>query len=146
MKPETTIDFHIRSAWSKISRMYNEEALKYGVNMSTGFILLNIDREGTPSTKLGPKMGMESTSFTRTLKQMEEIGLIVRTSDKKDKRKSLVFLTEEGLVQREVSKNHVIKFNAVIRAQIPKEKLQIFFEVMDHLDNILDVNAIFKDN
>ena len=144
MRQETTIDFHIRSAWSKISRMYNEEALKYGVTMSTGFILLNIDKHGTPSTKLGPKMGMESRSLTRTLKQMEEIGLIVRKNDKIDKRKSLVFLTEEGVLQREVSKNHVLKFNGVIRANIPKEKLQVFIEVMDQLDRILDTELIFK--
>ncbi|NQX92775.1 MAG: MarR family transcriptional regulator, partial [Flavobacteriales bacterium] len=58
MKPEETIDFHIRWAWSKISRMYNVEAAKYGGTMSIGYVLLNIEKDGTPSTKLGPKMGM----------------------------------------------------------------------------------------
>jgi MarR family transcriptional regulator, organic hydroperoxide resistance regulator len=146
MNPEKTIDFHIRSAWSKISRMYNEEALKYGVTMSTGFILLNIDKEGTPSTKLGPKMGMESRSLTRTLKQMEEIGLIIRKDDKVDRRKSLVFLTEEGLRQREVSRNYVVKFNAKVQEKIPQKKIELFFEVMEQIDGILSENNIFKEN
>ena len=32
--------------------------------MSIGYALLNIDKDGTPSTKLGPKMGMEARSLT----------------------------------------------------------------------------------
>ena len=47
--------------------------------MATGFTLLSIDPEkGTPSTALGPKMGMEATSLSRILKTMEEKGLITR--------------------------------------------------------------------
>jgi DNA-binding MarR family transcriptional regulator len=66
--------------WSRISRIYNTEAAKYGGSMAVGQILLNIDPEGTPSTKLGPKMGMESRSLVRTLQTMEEAGLIKRAS------------------------------------------------------------------
>jgi DNA-binding MarR family transcriptional regulator len=76
--PEETIDFPIRKVWSRISRIYNTEANKYGGSMAIGQILLNIDPEGTPSTKLGPKMGMESRSLVRTLQTMEEEGLIKR--------------------------------------------------------------------
>ena len=72
MKQEDTIDFHLRWAWHSIARMYNMEAAKFGTTMSVGQILLNVDVEGTPSTKLGPKMGMESRSLTRILKSMEE--------------------------------------------------------------------------
>ena len=32
--------------------------------MATGFALLNIDAEGTTSSALGPKLGMESTSLS----------------------------------------------------------------------------------
>ena len=66
---EKTIDYVLRATWQAVSRMYNEEANKYGATMATGFVLLSIDKEkGTPSTALGPKMGMEATSLTRTLK------------------------------------------------------------------------------
>ncbi len=63
MKPEETVDFHIRWAWAKISRYYNAAASPFGGSMSIGYVLLNVDKEGTPSTKLGPKMGMESRSL-----------------------------------------------------------------------------------
>ena len=95
MKPEETIDFPIRKVWSRISRIYNSEASKYGGTMAIGQILLSIDPEGTPSTKLGPKMGMESRSLVRTLQTMEDEGLIRRVPCTDDKRIVRIHLTAE---------------------------------------------------
>ncbi|MGB1032690.1 MAG: MarR family winged helix-turn-helix transcriptional regulator [Flavobacteriales bacterium] len=145
MKPEQTIDFHIRWAWSKISRMYNIEAAKYGGSMSIGYVLLNIEKEGTPSTKLGPKMGMESRSLTRTLKTLEEEGLIVRKSDKEDKRMVRVFLTPEGKREREHAREVVIQFNSFMQNNIEKDKLNLFFEVMSEINHLIENKNIFKD-
>ncbi len=56
-----------------VTKMYNEEAGKKGSTMATGFALISIDPdEGTPSTSLGPKMGIEATSLSRTLKNMKK--------------------------------------------------------------------------
>ena len=75
MKPEETIDFNLRWTWLNITRYYNDTATEYGSSMSVGMVLLNIDIEnGTPSTKLGPKMGMEPTSLSRIIKNMENEG------------------------------------------------------------------------
>ncbi|MCB0761611.1 MAG: MarR family transcriptional regulator [Flavobacteriales bacterium] len=143
MKPEETIDFHIRWAWARISRMYNQEASKHGGTMSVGYVLLNIDREGTPSTKLGPKMGMEPRSLTRTLKSMEEAGLIIRRPDSFDGRMVRVFLTDKGSVLREESKRVVISFNEFIRNHIAPEKLETFFEVMTEMNALCESEEIF---
>ena len=95
MRPEETIDFHIRWAWYNISRMYNLKASEFGGSMATGYVLLNIDKEGTPSTKLAPKMGMEPRSLTRMIKTLEENGLIEKKSDDFDKRLVKIFLTKK---------------------------------------------------
>ena len=72
---DKTIDYVLRYTWQTVAKMYNEEAAKYGATMATGFALLSIDKDkGIPSTALGPRMGMEATSLTRTLKSMEERG------------------------------------------------------------------------
>lgn len=143
MRQEETIDFQIRGAWAKISRMYNVEAGKFGGTMSMGYILLNIDKDGSPSTSLGPKMGMEPTSLTRILKKMEETGLIKRVPDSTDKRRVLIFLTTEGKKLRKVSKEVVIRFNESIKTRISKKKLAVFNEVITDLNLILDENNIF---
>jgi MarR family transcriptional regulator, organic hydroperoxide resistance regulator len=139
-KPEKAylVDFVLRHLWHKTSRLYNQKASDYGVSLSVGFILLNIDKTGTPSTQLGPKMGMEPTSLSRTLKTMEDSGLIYRKSDKSDKRKVLLFLTDEGVDKRRVAKQVVLEFNDHVMSAIPKGKLKTFFEVAERLDYAID--------
>ena len=144
MKPEETIDFHIRWAWHGIARMYNIEAAKFDTTMSVGQTLLNIDAEGTPSTKLGPKMGMESRSLTRILKSMEEKGLIYKKADAKDKRMVRIYLTEAGREKREVSKEAVINLNIAIHEKIGKTNLQTFFKVIKKINHLLDEQALQK--
>lgn len=124
--------------------MYNVQAAEYGGTMSTGMILLNIDtKEGTPSTKLGPKMGMEARSLTRTLKMLEDNGLIYRKADKNDKRMVRICLTPSGIEKRELSKDVVLKFNYHVRKSIPEKDLNCFFGVMDKMNELLDKNNIF---
>ena len=137
-KKEYYVDFAIRHLWHKISRMYNQKANEHGVTMSIGFILLNIDKDGTPSTQLGPKMGMEPTSLSRTLRTMEENRLIYRESDKEDKRKVLIFLSELGLAKRKIAKEVVVGFDNKLVANIPKSKLKIFYEVAERIDITID--------
>lgn len=137
-KPDILIDFIVRHSWHKISRMYNQKAKERGITMSIGFILLMIEKDGTPSTQLGPKMGMEPTSLSRTLKTMEEKGLIRREEDQIDKRKVLIYLTEEGLQSRYEVREKVFEFNNNVIAKIPKSKLKVFFEVMEKVDLLVD--------
>jgi DNA-binding MarR family transcriptional regulator len=129
--------------------MYNEEAQNYGATMATGFALLSMDKDkGTPSTALGPKMGMEATSLTRTLKSMEEKGLIIRKKNPEDGRGVLIYLTEFGKEKRELSKNTVLKFNETIKKHISEEKLKHFIEVADTINELILEKKIFnnKDN
>ena len=131
-----TIDFFIRQTWHKISRMYNQQAAEHDMTISTGYILLIIDKNGTPSTQLGPRMGMEPTSLLRTLKTMEDDGYIYRKIDEIDKRKVLIFLSEKGLEKRKIAKKVVLDFNDKLLSKIPKNKLKIYLEVMVKIDQI----------
>lgn len=144
---DKTIDYVLRATWQAVSRMYNEEAAKYGATMATGFVLLSIDKEkGAPSTALGPKMGMEATSLTRTLKSMEERGLIIRKKNPEDGRGVLIYLTEFGKEKRELSKNTVLKFNETIKNNISEEKLNHFMEVAQSINDLIADKSIYLDN
>jgi DNA-binding MarR family transcriptional regulator len=141
---DKTIDYVLRATWQAVARMYNEEAAKYDASMALGFALLSIDKEGgTPSTTLGPKMGMEATSLTRTLKTMEEKGLIIRKKNPDDGRGVLIFLTEFGKEKRELSRTTVLKFNETIRQNVSAEKLQNFMEVSDIINELIQEKKIF---
>ena len=142
---DKTIDYILRATWQAVSRMYNEEASKYGATMATGFALLSTDKDkGTPSTSLGPKMGMEATSLTRTLKSMEEKGLIIRKKNPEDGRGVLIYLTEFGKEKRELSKNTVLRFNESVKENISEQKLQHFIEVAETINELIQDKTIFN--
>lgn len=144
MKREETIDYNIKAAWHSIARMYNQQAAKYQGTMSIGFALLNIhSEEGTPATKIGPMMGLEARSLTRLLKSMEEKGLICRKADKVDKRSVRIYLTKEGKKHRDKSKETVLRFNEAVREEIPASKLNVFFEVVQEINQLIEGNKIY---
>lgn len=145
MKKEETLDHHIKSTWHAISRMYNQQASKYGGTMSVGYVLLNISSEdGASATKIAPQMGLEARSLTRILKSMEEKELIYRAPDPNDKRGVLVFLTKKGLEMKNRARETVLRFNEAMRENIPAEKLNVFFEVLQSVNKIIEQNKIYE--
>lgn len=144
---DITIDYALRATWQAVTRMYNEEAKNFDTTMAIGFTLLSIDpKTGTPSTALGPKMGMEATSLSRILKSMEEKGFIERRPNPNDGRGVLIHLTSLGLDKRKVSKEVVMRFNEVVRAHIEDEKLQHFFEVTEAINKLILEKKIYIKN
>ena len=126
-----TIDAALRSTWNAVSKMYNREASKFDSTMAMGFALLNIEAKGTPSSSLGPKLGMESTSLSRLLKSMEKKKLINRMPNPEDGRSVLIFLTKFGKEKRDDSRSVVLYFNQTIEKKLSADQIKHFFEVTD---------------
>jgi DNA-binding MarR family transcriptional regulator len=103
---------------------------------------LNIDRDGTPSTKLAPKMGMEPRSLTRMIKNRDQNGLIQKVSYKSDKRLVKIFLTDKGKVVRAQAKQVVISFNKKIKEEIDSKELETCFSVLKKLNHLIDNNNL----
>jgi DNA-binding MarR family transcriptional regulator len=141
---EKTIDYVLRATWQAVSRMYNEEASKFDGSMAIGFALLSIEKEeGTPSTYISTRMGMEATSLTRTLKTLEEKGLIIKKKNPEDGRGVLIYLTKLGKEKRELSKQTVLKFNETVKKNITEEKLNHFMEVAEVINDLITEKKIF---
>jgi len=139
------IDVNLRTLWQSVRRMYNEEAIKYGVTYGVGFTLLSIDpKKGTPSTSIGPIMGVEANSLSRLLKKMEIDKLIYRKPNPHDGRGVIISLTKEGLKKRDITKNKVLKFNSLIKDNITKEELNIFLKTTNTIKNLISENTVFK--
>jgi len=139
-----TIEQEIRYTWLVISKMYNEEAEKFGGSMTVGFALLSLNpKKPIPSTSLGPKMGMESTSLSRTLRFMEDEILIQRIPNPEDGRSVLIKLTARGMEFRNYARELVLKFNKVITNEVGEESVNNFYHVVDHINKLIKNKKIF---
>ncbi len=131
--------YKLRSAWFQISKMYNEMAEEHDGTVSMAFVLLAINEEdGTPVTRIAPRMGMEPNSLSRILRSMEERGFIYRKKDESDKRMAFVCLTPLGQEKRKVAMKAVYRLERAIVKDVQDEKLQCFFDVTNNIPDAID--------
>jgi DNA-binding MarR family transcriptional regulator len=145
MEKIKSIDHELRATWQAVAKVYNERAAKHDSTMATAFVLLNIDKQkGTPSTALGPLMGMEPTSLSRILKSMEDKGAICREKNPDDGRSVIIKLTEYGKEMRKLSKGHVIQFNDTVRKNVSEKDLEGFFKVTATINKLIADRDIYE--
>ena len=114
-------------------------AAEHDTTVSSAFVLIAINEdEGTPVTRIAPRIGMEPNSLSRVLKSMEEKGFIFRKKDAADKRMAYVCLTDLGKEKREIALRAVFKLEKVLISKFDREKLDAFFEVANHVPNAIE--------
>ena len=117
----------IRSAWFEMSRMLNTIGGLYDITLPVGLTLMSIyEKEGTPVTKIAPRMGMEPNSLSRILKSMEKENFIRRTKDTIDKRRVLVKLTDKGEDARKICLKSVFRVNNAMLEGLDPIKVKHF--------------------
>jgi DNA-binding MarR family transcriptional regulator len=118
MRQEETVDYFLKVVWQNVANTYNQIAAGFGITQAVGYVLINIEKEGTAVTKLAGLLGVKATSLSRMLNSMEELGLIYREASSGDKRSVKVYLTEFGVEKRQLAKGVVISFNEYLNANM----------------------------
>jgi len=138
-KHTETIDSKLKTAWQIVSRMYNTEAVLHDATIAMAHFLLNVDsHEGSFASDIAPQLGMESTSLSRIILSLEDKKLIVRKSDRTDKRKILITLTKKGKEQKELAKNIVRNFNHLVQVKLGKQRVEEFFKTIDEISDLAE--------
>ncbi len=145
-RKKRTVCFDMKLTWLNIARMYNFEAEHYGLSVSAAFLLLHIDDEGTQVTQLAPLLGMEASSMTRLLNNIETNGWIERRRDNSNDRRAVkIYLTDTGKIARSVSKEKVKHFNQLVADKVGETNLALFFKVIDQINELILNNHIFEE-
>jgi DNA-binding MarR family transcriptional regulator len=118
MKQQETIDYFLKVVWQNVSNTYNQIASGFGITQAIGYVLINIDKEGTAVSQLAGLLGVKATSLSRMLNNMEELGLIYRETSVGDKRSVKVYLTDFGYEKRQMAKGVVISFNEYLNQHL----------------------------
>jgi DNA-binding MarR family transcriptional regulator len=126
MKQQETVDYFLKVVWQNVSNTYNQIASGFGITQAIGYVLINIEAEGTAVSALAALLGVKATSLSRMLSNMEELGLIYREISSGDKRSVKVFLTPFGVEKRKLARNVVVSFNEYLNGKLSvKEKEQL---------------------
>ena len=142
---KSRVDFVMRQGWKNIEKMYNNEASKYDVTFSIGFTLISIDPEnGSPSTSIGPIMGLESNSISRILNSMENKHLINRRPNPNDGRSIIISLTKLGHKKREIAIQKIRQFKNLLRSRIDPSDIETFLRVSTQVNEIIEEGGYFQ--
>ncbi len=133
---DNTIDYYLKAAWQSAANKYNQIASQYGITQATGYVLINIHREGTPVSQLANLLGVKTTSLSRILSNLERLGLIYRETNLADKRSVNVFLTPLGEEKRQIAKDVVRKFNAYLEQHLSEEERQAFIKTLQRVGEL----------
>jgi DNA-binding MarR family transcriptional regulator len=136
MKPEETLDYFLKVVWQNVANKYNQIASEYGISQALGYALINIHEEGTAVSQIAALMGVRSTSLSRLLNNMEELGLIYRETNGMDKRSVKIFLTDFGKEKRQVAKDVVIRFNEYLNTHFSEKEKQGLIEGLKKINQL----------
>ncbi|OOQ58242.1 MarR family winged helix-turn-helix transcriptional regulator [Mucilaginibacter pedocola] len=136
VKHQETIDYFLKIVWQTVANRYNQIVTEFGITQSIGYLLINIDEEGTTVSQAAALLGLKSTSLSRMLNQLEETGLIIRQSNKGDKRSVKIFLTPLGKEKRQMAKDVVKQFNNYLNAHISEADKQYLTEILKKINQL----------
>jgi DNA-binding MarR family transcriptional regulator len=136
VKHQETIDYFLKIVWQTVANRYNQLVTEFGITQSIGYLLINIDEEGTTVSQAAALLGLKSTSLSRMLNQLEQTGLIYRESNKGDKRSVKIYLTDLGKEKRQLAKSVVKQFNNYLNAHISDADKQYLTEMLKKINQL----------
>lgn len=146
MKQQETIDYLLKVVWQNMANTYNQIAAGFGITQAIGYVLINIEKEGTPVSKLAGLLGVKATSLSRMLNNMEDLNLIYRETSAGDKRSVKVFLTEFGIEKRQLAKGVVISFNDYLTSNLSTSERHHLISALQKVNKLTLAYTITTEN
>ena len=102
-------------------------------SLSQCLTILSIPKKGVPMNVVTKKLGIDKSTLTRLIENLEKLELVYRKKNNIDKRSVKVYLTEEGFSQSEKYRSRLdILGNQILNDNIPNKR-----ELKNALENFI---------
>lgn len=135
--------FRINTLSRKISRMYNNRCLNYGVTSTQSFVLFDVmNHEGTNVKDIANRIQLDSPAVTGLIDRLEKNELIERQECLQDRRSLKIYLTPKG---RELTQTQlvpvILEFNFFLRNMLESEMADTFEQCLNLIEQQLESNS-----
>ena len=130
--------FESVSKWISVvdrhTQMYVSRRLRhYGVGAGQISFLMRLYKEdGVSQDSLAKELVVDKATVTRAVQSLEEAGLITRRPCTEDRRKNLVFLTEQAHTAREEIEQAMRAWTMVLTKGVEEEERQQLVHLLKH--------------
>jgi hypothetical protein len=74
VKHQETIDYFLKIVWQTVANRYNQIVTEFGITQSIGYLLINIDEEGTTVSQAAALLGLNLPAFRGCLTSWKKRG------------------------------------------------------------------------
>ncbi|MDU4934508.1 MAG: MarR family transcriptional regulator [Peptostreptococcaceae bacterium] len=117
------------------SRVFmNREVSKYDIKSGQLMFLLDLYmQDGKSQEEISKKLEIDKGATTRTLKNLEEQGLITRVKDNHDKRTNRIYLTEKSKDVKEDVFNLIDQLRNEVSKSLTDEEEEILIDLLEKI-------------
>lgn len=128
--------FRLNALSRKVSRMYNNRCLEFGVTAAQSFVILDLmDHEGTSVKDMAARIQLDSPAVTGLIDRLLKEGLVERREDPDDRRSLNLYLTAKGrTLADERLAPMALEFNRFLQSLVEPDVSGLFQSSMDIID------------
>ena len=116
---------------SNTNALIRYEASRFNLTISQAFHLLLIPFDGISMSTLAKKLGLDTSTLTRNIQKLENIGFVMRRPDLYDKRINRILLTNDG-------SSLVISLEERLEERYQLVSQNIDLDTQEHLQTVLE--------
>ena len=108
-------------------------ASQLNLTTSQAFHIISIPHGGIPMSKLAHKLGLDTSTLTRNIQKLQNLGLVERVHGSYDRRVYNALLTKEGADTVAEIEELLLKMNNSILEQIDLDSQQDMYDLLEKL-------------
>jgi len=120
------------------ARKLNDQLAGTGITSSQYPVLVRLEQhKSLTQNELCEQLFIEPSTISKTLDNLEKMGLVMRISGPNDKREKRVELTDKAKQNYPVLLDLILELQNQILAGIPQEDLEVFNRVLEKIEDNL---------
>lgn len=139
-KENRYIEQYISLIYRKLRIFMNREVKKYDIKSGQLIYLLNLyNKDGKSQEEISKNLEIDKGATTRTLKSLEEQGLITRVKDDQDKRTNRIYLTEKSKYIKDDVYSLIEQARKEVKKSLTEEEEKILISLLEKIYKNIDI-------
>tara|TARA_B100001029_G_C15060713_1_gene458210 strand:- start:193 stop:615 length:423 start_codon:yes stop_codon:yes gene_type:complete len=118
--------------------LIRQAALLENLSSSQALHLISIPSDGISMTSLSKKLGLDTSTLTRNVQNLEKNKLIKKYKDVSDKRIQKIYLTQNGINKCNNLKSKLNKINEITVENLSFEQQEVLLDSLEQLSWSID--------
>jgi len=144
-KLEDNIGFYVTKALQAMNAQFSLRFSEYGITPSQyGVLAVLWEEDGIPQKALVERIIIDGATITGILDRLEKNGLVTRQRGEKDRRTTLIYLTEKGRKLKETLTSLAIEVNKKATLNLSPQEVEELKRMLLKIKEACELQKVIK--